>query len=170
MEIGKFIEEFDKAAAKDRAMKKVSETTRLIDKHIVRPYISYEVKMNEAKRIVDLSMYVDVDGKKVFSANTPLRYMLLMMAIIRSYTDLEFDITNTLIQFDLLESRGIFDIFVNEIGADFERFQTVLNMTVDDRIANERSLVGFFMDKAEALSVTATALLDQLDEMNKAEE
>lgn len=169
MDIGKFIEEFDQAAAKDRAQKKASETIRLIKKHITNPYVSYEVKMSEASKIADLSMYTTVDDKQIFKMNSPLRYMLFMMAIVRCYTDLEWDKTNAVIQFDLAEARGIFELLINEIGEDYEKFQTVLSMVVDDKITNERSLVSFFETKTEALGMTLNTLLDQLAAMSEAQ-
>lgn len=169
MDIGKFVEEFDKAVAKDRAQKKASETIRLIKKHITNPYVSYEVKMSEANKIADLSMYTTVDDKQIFKMNSPLRYMLSMMAVVRCYTDLEWDKTNATIQFDILESRGFFEILVNEIGPDYDKFQTVLSMVVDDKLTNERSLVSFLETKVEALGTTLNTVLDQIAAMNDAQ-
>ena len=121
MDIGKFIEEYDRAQSKDR----------LIKKHVLSDYISFEVKLSESKKIIEHSCYEDVDGRRVFRMNSPVRYMLFMMAVIRSYTDLEFDLTNTMIQFDLLDQRGIFEQLIQVIGGDVDKFQTVLNMTMD---------------------------------------
>ena len=158
MDIGKFIEEFDKAAAKDRATKKTTETERLIRKHITSYYISYEVKISEAKKIIQHSSYETIDGREYFRINSPVRYLLFMMSVIRSYTDLEFDTTNTMIQFDLLEQRGILDLITQVIGDDYDKFQTVLSMTLDDLISNERSLISKLSDLGDVLSV----LLDQM--------
>lgn len=143
MDIGKFIEEYDQAQSKDR----------LIKKHVLSDYISFEVKLSESKKIIEYSCYEDVDGRRVFRLNSPVRYMLFMMAVIRSYTDLEFDLTNTMIQFDLLDQRGIFEQLIQIIGGDVDKFQTVLNMTMDDLMANERSMVAKIADLGEAINV-----------------
>ncbi len=153
MDIGKFVEEFDQSQAKDRVVKK----------HIVTNYISYEVKISEANKIIKHSFYTDVDGEETYLANSPVRYILFMMAVIRSYTDLEFDNTNAMIQFDLLESRGIIEMIIELIGQDYERFQTVLNMTIDDLMSNERSLVSYFDRKLTALGKTISELTTQLE-------
>ena len=125
MDIGKFITDYSKSASA-----KIKED--MIKKHVVATYIPYETKMAEAKHIIEGSSYKDIDGKRVFWMNAPMRYILFMKIVISYYTDLEWDQNNFLLQFNLLEQYEITDQIVAIIGRDYEKFQTILNMTLDD--------------------------------------
>lgn len=129
----------------------------LVNKHITTNYITYETKISLARRIVDVSMYKEINGKKVFVPNTPVRYMLFVQALIDSYTDLEWDKTGENLDisasFNNLEKNGIVETIIAAIGDDVSRFTTVLNMVVDDDTDLHRSIVPFLENKIEALSL-----------------
>ena len=157
MNIGKFIDEYTKtpsAQIKDG----------LITKHVVATYVPYETKMAEAKEIVKTTCYKKVDGKQVFWMDTPTRYVLLMKEVISLYTDLEWDQTNFLIQFNLMEQYGLIDKIVKAIGPDYSRFQTVLNMTIEDMITNERSLLSKIDSWLSSAKITFEELANTIDD------
>lgn len=165
MDIGKFIDKYVKSSSE-----KVKDA--LVAEHIVATYIPYETKMAEAKNIIENSAFQKVDNKRRFWMNTPMRYVLFIKDVITCYTDLEWDMQNVLIQFNLLEQYGITEKIIATIGPDFEKFQTVLNMTLDDAMTNERTLLSYFENMETTIESVAdqivAAMPEILEEFNKA--
>ena len=120
---------------------------KLIQKHITKPYMNWLIKVAEAENIVQKSCY-DKDGN--FRLNSPLRYYLYIITIIKNYTDLEFTDGETMSEFNLLEENGVNDMIVS-MTDDVARFTKVMQMTLDDHMENYRSLVGYVDSKKEAL-------------------
>ena len=153
MDIGKFIDEYVN-------FKSEQARDALVAKHVVATFVPYETKIAEAKNIVENSCYIDVNGSKKFWLNTPMRYILFIKAVIMLYTDLEFSDMNTLLQLNLLEQYQIVEPIIAKIGPDYEKFQTILNMTLDDAMANERSLISYLENMGESIGIV-------LDELSK---
>lgn len=120
---------------------------KLIQKHITKPYMNWLMKVAEAENIVQKSCY-DKDGN--FRLNSPLRYYLYIITIIKDYTDLEFTDGETMSEFNLLEENGVNDMIVS-MTDDVARFTKVMQMTLDDHMENYRSLVGYVEGKKDAL-------------------
>lgn len=121
---------------------------KLIQKHITSQYMSWLLKVAEAENIIQKSCY-DKDGK--FRLNSPLRYYLYVVTVIKNYTDLEFDDNDIIGGFNLLEENGVTDMLVGGLINDVERFNTVLKMTFDDHMENYRSLISYVDGKGNAL-------------------
>lgn len=155
MDIGKFITNYTKSNSQQIR-------DEMIKKHVVATYVPYETKISESLHIVDTSCYKTVNDKKMFWIDSPMRYILFMKAIVMLYTDLEFDTTNAMIQFNLLEQYNIFEKIIECIGADYEKFQAVLNMTLDDRMANERSLLSYLENMGKAAGMVADKIVETL--------
>lgn len=148
MLISEFVEKYNEAKQKNA----------FVNKHIVTNYITYETKISLARNMVEISMYKDINGKKVFVPNTPMRYMLFVQALIDSYTDLEWDKTDdgalkVSESFNNLEKNGLVEIIIAAIGDDVTKLTTVLNMVVDDAVDANRSIVPFLETKTEAISM-----------------
>jgi hypothetical protein len=163
MDIGKFIDKYTKANSQQ-------VKDGMLDKCVVATYVPYETKVAESKNIIENTCYKMVNGKKVFYVDTPTRYILFIKVIITYYTDLEFDPMNTLLQINLLEQYGLIDLIVSRIGPDYDKFQTVLNMTLDDVMTNERSLVSYLENMAESFSMTLGELADQISALQETKE
>lgn len=155
MDIGRFITDYVKTAST-----KVKED--MIKKHVVATYIPYETKVAEAKKIVETTSFTKVDNRRTFWMDTTTRYILFMKEVIVLYTDLEWDQINFLIQFNLLEQYGILDQIIANIGSDYEKFQTVLNMTLDDMMTNERSFLSYVENMGQAIGVVADQIVEAL--------
>ena len=56
----------------------------LIEKQIKTKYISFETKIALSSKIINMSMYKEIMGKKVFVPDTPNRYQLFVQAVIQS--------------------------------------------------------------------------------------
>lgn len=156
MDIGKFIDEYVN-------FKSEQARDALVAKHVVATYIPYETKIAEAKNIVESSCYMDVNGKKKFWLNTPMRYILFIKAAIMLYTDLEFSDMNILLQLNLLEQYQIVEPITEKIGPDYLKFETILNMTLNDAMANERSLISYLENLEESIGV----VLDSLSKLSQ---
>lgn len=137
MKIVDFIDTFKGTEYKDK----------LIQKHITKPYMHWLMKVAEAENIVQKSCY-DKDGN--FRLNSPLRYYLYIITIIKNYTDLEFTESEMMSEFNLLEENGVDDMIVS-MTDDVARFTKVMQMTLDDHMENYRSLVGYVDGKKDAL-------------------
>lgn len=120
---------------------------KLIQKHITKPYMNWLLKVGEAENIVQKSCY-DKDGN--FRLNSPLRYYIFIVTVIKNYTDLEFEDGDMMHDFNLLEENGIDDMIVGMVE-DIARFTKVLQMTLDDHMENYRSLPSYFDSKKDAL-------------------
>ena len=156
MTVDEFVKGYDKFTSPDAK-------TKYIKKHIVADYVPYIKKINEAQRIIKASMYMD----DKFHVNTPARYMLTMIAVAQMYLDLKFDTMNMMLQFDMLEKRGINDMFPGLIGVDYDRFTTLISMMYDDEIMNTRDLTAFLETKAEAVGIVAEQMMGMIEENNK---
>lgn len=163
MDIGKFIDKYTKANSQQ-------VKDGMLDKCVVATYVPYETKVAESKNIIENTCYKMINGKKVFYVDTPTRYILFIKVIITYYTDLEFDPINTLLQINLLEQYGLIDLIVSRIGPDYDKFQTVLNMTLDDVMTNERSLVSYLENMAESFSMTLGEMADQINALQETKE
>lgn len=136
MDVQKFVDEY-KIYGKD-----------YVAKHITNKYVTYAKKMSEARRIVDISMYKEIDGKKIFWHNTPIQYYLFILGLVKNYTDIE--INSTIEDFDLLNQTGLIQEIISAIPhSEYAEFETVLKMTADDEINNVRSLPGYLDTKIE---------------------
>ena len=148
MDIGKFIDEY--VATKDAGAKE-----RLAKKHVTTTYLDYAKKIEEAKKIVKFSCY---DGDGIFKINSPLRFMLFTISVVRSYTDLEFTQENFIGQFDLLMKHGVMDSIVSNIGQDYSAFETLLKMTLDDEYENNRAPVSYFEQRVATVMAALAAM------------
>ena len=59
-----------------------------------------------------------------------------------------------------MEQYGLIDKIVKAIGPDYSRFQTVLNMTIEDMLTNERSLLA----RLDSLKESVLVMLDEVGE------
>lgn len=140
MNVQKFVDEY-KIYGKD-----------YVAKHITNKYVTYAKKMSEARRIVDISMYKEIDGKKIFWHNTPIQYYLFILSLVKNYTDIEIDSTDSTVieDFDLLNQSGLIKEIISAIPPfEYAEFETVLKMTADDEVNNVRSLPGYLDTKIE---------------------
>lgn len=154
MDIGKFIDEYSK-------LKDDSAKERLVSKHVITTYLPYTQKIGEARKILEMSCYNQ--DNHLFSINTPVRYMLFIMSIVKNYTDLEFSTENGPEQFDLIERYDVTEMLTRVIQDDYERFEVVLKMMFDDLMINERSTTSFIENKM-------TVIAEALEAMNVTEE
>lgn len=152
MRYDEFIKEYQKAADKSRFMKK----------HIVNTYVPYEVKISESKEIIKRTCYKDVNGKRVYSQDSPSYFMLFMLRVITNYTDIEYgEGADALIAFNAFSEAELLEEIILAIPKkEYDTFNTILQMCKDDEMENYRSLAGFFDTKVDALGLSLNALAE----------
>ena len=150
MKVNEFVDGFKKANDKEKYVRK----------HIVNTYIPYAEKITECKRIANVSMYrLDEKGVRHLSIDTPTRYMLFIVTIVKKYTDIEFDSENVLDGFDALNNDSIDGVIISLIGDDFDIFKSVFDMVINDVLDRERNIINYFDNKIDSF----IHLLESLD-------
>lgn len=159
MKVLEFVEEFNNARDKNSIVKK----------HIVTDYIPYEQKISECRNIINVALYKEVNGRKVFMYDSPAVYHLFILSVMRNYTDIDMydeeDFGYEVRGFNALEQYNIFSCIAENIGQDYKGFQTVLSMMTDDAVQNN-SLVPFLDTKFEALAMVVNSFKDVLTPEN----
>lgn len=119
----------------------------IIQKHITRQYVPLEEKIAEAKKIIELSCYkktTDANGKEqiMYWVDTPKRYFLTVLALIRMYTDITIS-DDPLKDYNALASKKYDKLILSNLPADdAEEFSNILDMMCDDEDENVNSLEG----------------------------
>ena len=84
--------------------------------------------------------------------------------MLQSYTTLELG-EKFAETYDILDQAGVVEEIINTVGRDAESLQTIISMTLDDLITNERDLPSYFDNKLMSFA----AVLDALPEFVKNE-
>lgn len=151
-------EEFVKGYQK---AKKTNSHEAFIKKHITKTYLPFELKIAEAKDVVEKSCYKEINGKRVFQQNSPAFFMLFMLKVIGNYTDVEIgEGEDALETFNSFAEVGLFEAIISLFPKEYDSFNTVLQMVKDDEMENYRSLAGFFETKVESLDMALTAIAE----------
>lgn len=151
-------EEFVKGYQK---AKKTNNHEAFIKKHITKTYLPFELKIAEAKDVVEKSCYKEINGKRVFQQNSPAFFMLFMLKVIGNYTDVEIgEEKDALETINSFAEVGLFEAIISLFPKEYDSFNTVLQMVKDDEMENYRSLAGFFETKVESLDMALTAIVE----------
>lgn len=150
MKINEFIEEFNNASDKEKAVKK----------HVINSYVPFENKIALANNLVKKVMTAD-NGDLV--RNTPSIYMNYVLALLSHYTDIEVSQEESLDIFNLVEMNGVTAFLASAIGEDAGSLDAVIKMTVEDAINNHCDLVNFMTIKSDNVNL----LLDKAEEVLK---
>ena len=154
--------------------KLAKDKEKYIEPHITVKYVPFATKLAHVRRIIDFSMYKEVNGRKVFWTNTLLQYELTMQTIIQLYTDIDLtdgskDEGKWLDGFDKLEEAQAMNDIAKAIGADYQGFSTMLKMGVEDEVFNN-SLVNWLDTKAEAMGLTLDTIEGGIKELASKEQ
>lgn len=126
----------------------------LIDDVMNPHYVSYEMKITICEKIVESSYYTtsERDGIKTkkFHSNSPVRYMLYCLNLIKCYTYITVDFNNALDEFNLLNKSGLLDILANRISEkESKEFRMILDMVESDIMQNEYETHSFISNQVE---------------------
>lgn len=133
-------------------------------KHIIREYLSHAEKLALVKGVVNASSYVEVNGKKIYKRDTPLRMFLFSMRLITLYTDIEINISKIDDEYDKLVSSGAMNGLLSSIPSEeINILQGMLDLVQDDLETNTRDFISFLESKIELVGIAFNTLLDVLD-------
>ena len=121
-------------------------------KRIIKNYIPFTKKIAECYRVVKATMeHTDGNQITIYRQNTPMRFLIFNMSLLDLYTDLEFN-DNLIDEYDLLNEYGAIDVLIACIPEhEFKEFSTLLSMTVDDYMSNEREFAAYIDKKLDAI-------------------
>lgn len=148
------------------------DKSEFLSKRIINKYVNYEDKIAEATMIKDATCYKVINNKKVFLQDTPTRFMLMIFTLIKRYTDIEIgsDGTEMLKVFNLLEQNNLVNALISVLPErEYETFQTILNMVIDDEMMNYRDLVPYLDTKIEAFQMMNDAMAEVIEQVGKNE-
>lgn len=141
--VANFVNKYDKLDSEEKSS--------FIGQHIVTSYVPYEEKCNICQRIINTSM--KANGK--FHQNTTAQYMLYTLQLIDAYTDITIDMSQSLKSFNMLDSRDLIDLILENIPEkEHAKFDLIIDMIRGDLFENERSIVGYidrFLDRIKNL-------------------
>lgn len=150
----------------------------VIQKHIVRQYVPLEEKIAEAKRIVALACYnqvEDADGnvQKVFSINSVHKEFYAFLSLIKLYTDIDFS-EDILKDYNTLAEKKYNKKLIAAMPEDAVDFNTILNMTFSDEIENATAVGNvinrLFTSSDYAFSTIIKELVARSDEDGEGQE
>ena len=150
MKINEFLDQYNNTTDKEKFIKKI----------IFRHYVPYADKIATAENIIQLSSY---DGNGAFRVNSPLRYILWVQAVIVGYTTLEIG-DRFVDAYDALDQAGVIEPIMSAVGKDAESLQTIISMTLDDLIMNERDMPSYIDNKLSVFLEVAEAMIKSTEE------
>lgn len=100
----------------------------------VKDYERYEVVCAICDQII-ASSYFTTDGQ--FKVDSCKKYLMYVSALLNTYTNIRFDESDALGDFNLLQRYGLVDVIINYIpDAQVAMFDSVLNMKSNDLMTN----------------------------------
>jgi hypothetical protein len=153
--------------------------TYLKDNLQTKTYIAFTEKLSKAKRIAKITTHeYNKDGKETgnIRVDSVARYLLFTLNIIDMYTNIDINFSNTAAEYDLLAENGLVKEILSMIPEnEVSDFKILLDMSVDDIMANELSTQAFISNQitrfGQLANVTINPILEKLaDEIGNLDE
>lgn len=144
-------------------IKEFIETKPEIASIIRTDYIPFETKVAFANKCIRNNL----TDKQMISMNTPLNYLTFVMSLLEMYTTLEIDPTKPLTTYNELQSNGrLVDLIMEELKElpDFEEYQIVYKMAINDFRDNHLSVRGFIQRQVQKVAGYCNEQLKILNE------
>ena len=126
MKIDEFIKKYNDAKDKDK----------FLSECITTQYVPYHEKMIDCDYIITATTKYE----NQFKINSPMRFMLFINTLLSRYTEIGED-DNILIVFETLDEVGLIDQIISKIPErEYNSYNTILNMELDDYMENNRSV------------------------------
>ena len=115
------------------------------EKRIQNKYVPFLEKITECDRIAKATTLIkkNPEDPGIYHQSTPARFLFFNLTMIARYTDIE--LTDAPYEdYDKLNECGALDDLISAMPVhEFKEFNTLLSMTVDDFMANERDLTAY---------------------------
>ena len=149
MKVDEFIRKYNSSKNKDD----------FLDKCIITQYIPYHEKMSDC----DMIVIATTKTEQGFRINSPMRFVLFIVTLINRYTKIGED-EEILSVFETLDENNLLDLIVSKIPKkEYESYQTILNMVLDDYMENSRSILAYIDNKINELKIPFKALVDVIN-------
>lgn len=136
-----------------------------IDKHITTKYVPYMTKCVYCDRIIKTTCHTKIGDKEIVKINTPSRYLYFTMRLIELYTDIEFAPEEVVQTYDKLNEVGAINAIITAIPkTEYNEFNTLLNMKLDDFYDNNYSVNALFSNFKDAFSISEEVIKEALKE------
>ena len=116
----------------------------------VKSYLPYAYKTALAKRIVE-STCLTKDNRVVI--DSPAKHVTYVIMLISSYTNIEFDYANSILEYDKLKMSGVWKVLFEKLPQeDIVEFDMILEMTYDDFITNHYDIHSYITNTVDRVS------------------
>ena len=144
----------------------------------VKKYIGFVDKCNIAERVANSTMFVYEDNVRTNEIRNDSvgRFLLSILVIIDSYTDLEVDFSNVAKEYDLLVENNILPLIIGYTEekqgiipySEVSEVNTLIAMKVDDIIQNNFTTHAFIQNQitrfGELIGFTFSPLIEKLSD------
>ena len=157
MKINEFVDSYNKANDE----RKMGVVENIIVKN---KYVPFSEKMAICNGIIESTMFNPSDKSKFF-INSNMRHFLLMLNLVKLYTDLEIDFTDENLneQYDLLNKDGKLALIYSNIdNKETLEFNMILENSINDFMENNRDIIAFLENFEKKIDVVAKEFLKEL--------
>lgn len=171
MKIYEFIEGFKQDKVINTQIKPNAVSEYLKEKLEVKDYIPFAEKREMCEKVLNACNTRKDNG--LVEVDSVSRYILFTLAIISKYTNLEFssgeDDFDSLDEYDMLCQAGLLNPILDVIGGEYTTCNNMLNMMMDDIVANNNTIenvVGSLLEKiSDSVDDFITVLADKVESM-----
>ena len=126
---------------------------------ITKQYIPYHEKISDCTGIVKAT--TEKDG--CFVINTPAQFMLFSTLFISKYTDIELKEDNILDIFEKLDELDLINKIISNIPEkEYNSYNTIFNMVLNDYMENNRNIMSFIDTKIKAIGLSFDVIFEAL--------
>ncbi len=138
----------------------------------VKEYLPFVEKRELCAKVLNACNTIDSNG--LVKVDSVSRYIIFTVYILSAYTNLEFssgeDGIDSIDEYDMLCQNGLLDQILGVIGGEYTVCNNILNMMMDDIIANNNTIenvVGHTLNKlSKSIDGFIDTLSDKVDELN----
>lgn len=151
MNIRDFVKGYKRNATDNLKKKYVKDNLNAIS------YLNFNKKADMATRIISATCYEkDNEGNNTGNIymNSSARYLLFILSLIDSYTNIDVDFSHIIEEYDALEENNLLGLFIGDDNSiisidEYNKCQAILNMALDDMVQNNLSTHAFIQNQIE---------------------
>lgn len=160
-----FIREYKVAAKQNESVQK-----KFFKDHIVNDYVEILTKDAVCAGIVEVTCHDMDNDRNIIKISSISRYMLFIMNLIDLYTDIEvkYEDNESVRIYDELNKVGLINRIISAIPeSEYEEFETILNMKMDDFMNNEYSITALLYNLKQELSISEDIINSAIETIAK---
>lgn len=172
MKVQEFIETFKVKKIMDSKINEHAVADYLKETLDVKEYLPFAEKRELCAKVLNACNKIDSNG--LVKVDSVSRYIIFTVSILSAYTNLEFssgeDEIDSIDEYDMLCQSGLFDPILEVIGNEYAVCNNILNMMMDDIVANNNTVENVVSHTLNKLSKSIDGFIDTLsdkvDELN----